>query len=188
MKIGYSRISTREQVESLDNQQKILLDYGCERVFKDVASGTKALRPGLINALDYARDGDTIVVTRLDRLGRTTLDTLRTVQELDQRNIKVQALDIDLDTSTPAGRLVLKMIASLAEWERDLLVERTKEGLAHARAQGRTGGRPYALTAQQQQAALKLLAEGLSENQVAATFNVSRPTISRLKSNARQKL
>lgn len=80
------------------------------------------------------------------------------------------------------------MIASLAEWERDLLVERTNEGLAHARAQGRTGGRPYALTAQQQQAALKLLAEGLSENQVDATFNVSRPTISRLKRNARQQL
>lgn len=136
-----------------------------------------------MDTLNYAREGDTIIVTRLDRLGRTTLHTLRTVQELDQRNIKVQALDIDLDTSTPAGRLVLKMIASLAEWERDLLIERTREGLAHARSQGRTGGRPPKLTTDQQQAALNLLAEGKSESQVAKIFNVSRPTIARLKQN-----
>lgn len=92
MKIGYARISTREQAVSLDNQKKTLLDYGCERIFEDVASGSRALRPGLMDTLNYAREGDTIIVTRLDRLGRTTLDTLRTVQELDQRNIKVQRL------------------------------------------------------------------------------------------------
>lgn len=159
------------------------MDYGCRRIYKDVASGAKASRTELAKALDYARDGDTIVVTCLDRLGRTTLDTLRTVQELDQRNIKVQALDIDLDTSTPAGRLVLKMIASLAEWERDVLIERTKEGLAHARSQGRIGGRPPKLTTDQQQAALNLLSDGKSESQVAKIFNVSRPTIARLKQN-----
>lgn len=159
------------------------MDYGCRRVYKDIASGAKASRTELAKAIDYARDGDTIVVTRLDRLGRTTLDTLGTVQELDQRNIKVQALDIDLDTSTPAGRLVLKMIASLAEWERGVLIERTKEGLAHARSQGRTGGRPPKLTTDQQQATLHLLADGKSESQVAKIFNVSRPTIARLKQN-----
>lgn len=183
MKIGYCRISAREQAESLDNQEKILRDYGCKRVFRDIASGATASRPGLAKALDFARAGDTIIVTRLDRLGRTTLDTLRTVQELDQRNIKVQALDIDLDTSTSAGRLVLKMIASLAEWERDVLIERTKEGLAHARSQGRTGGRPPKLTTDQQQAALNQLSDGKSESQVTKIFNVSRPTIARLKQN-----
>lgn len=140
-----------------------------------------------MDTLNYAGEGDTIIVTRLDRLGRTTLDTLRTVHELDQRNIKVQALNIDLDTSTPAGRLVLKMIASLDEWERDVLVERTKEGLAHARSQGRTGGRPPKLTTDQQQAALNLLAEDKSESQVAKIFNVSRPTIARLKQNQNKK-
>lgn len=181
MKIGYARISTREQSESLEGQEELLIDSGCERVFRDVASGANTSRPGLAKALDYTREDDTIVVTRLDRLGRTTLDTLRTVQDLDQRNIIVKALDIDLDTSTPAGRLILKMIASLAEWERDVLIERTSEGLAHARSQGRTGGRPPKLTTVQQQAALKLLADGMSENQVAKTFNVSRPTIARLK-------
>lgn len=159
------------------------MDYGCRRIYKDVASGAKASRTELSKALDYARDGDTIVVTRLDRLGRTTLDTLRTVQVLDQRNIKVQALDIDLDTFTPAGRLVLKMIASLAKWERDVLIERTKEGPAHARSQGRIGGRPPKLTTDQQQAALNLLSDGKSESQVAKIFNVSRPTIARLKQN-----
>lgn len=83
MKIGYARISTREQVESLETQESTLLASGCERVYKDIASGVKASRPGLNGALSYAREGDIILVTRLDRLGRTTLDTLRTIQELD---------------------------------------------------------------------------------------------------------
>lgn len=103
--------------------------------------------PGLEQAKEYARQGDTIVVTRLDWLGRFTLDTLKTIKELDERGIRIEALDTQLDTSTPAGRLVLSVIASLAEWERDLLIERTHEGLAHARAQGRFGGRPPKLTA-----------------------------------------
>lgn len=94
----------------------------------------------------------------------------------------MQALDINLDTSTPAGRLVLKVIASLAEWERDLLIERTKEGLAHARANNRVGRRPSKLDTAQKEAALNLLAGGMSQNQVAAAFGVSRPTIARLKS------
>jgi len=184
MKIGYARISTREQVESLETQEKTLLASGCERVYKDIASGAKASRPGLHDALSYAREDDIILVTRLDRLGRTTLDTLRTIQELNLKKIRVQALDINLDTSTPAGRLVLKVIASLAEWERDLLIERTKEGLAHARANNRVGRRPPKLDTAQKEAALNLLAGGMSQNQVAAAFGVSRPTIARLKSAA----
>lgn len=96
----------------------------------------------------------------------------------------MQALDIDLDTSTPGGRLVLKVIVSLAKWERGLLVERTKEGLAHARANNRVGGRPSKLDAAQKEAALNLLAGGMGQNQVATAFGVSRPTIARLKSTA----
>ncbi len=186
MKIAYCRISTREQVESLDNQEQTLLAHGCKRSYKDIASGSKGERPGLSEALDYAREGDTIVVTRLDRLGRTTLDTLRTVQELDERGIKVEALDVNLDTSTPSGKLVLNVIASLAQWERDLLIERTKEGLAHARAQGRVGGRPSKLTKPQKKAILTSLESGMSQNEVAAAFNVSRSTIARIKAKNRR--
>lgn len=184
LKIGYARISTCGQGESLENQEHTLLDHGCERIYKDIASGARATRPGLEQAKDYARQGDTIVVTRLDRLGRSTIDTLKTVKELDERGIRIEALDTQLDTSTPAGRLVLSVIASLAEWERDLLIERTNEGLAHARAQGRVGGRPAKLTANQRQAALNSLAAGMSQSQVAETFGVSRSTIARLKTSS----
>lgn len=187
MLIGYCRISTPEQAESLVNQEKQLQEHGCEKIFTDVASGTKAHRPGLQAALDYAREGETIVVTRLDRLGRTTLDTLRTVQKLDERGIKIQALDVNLDTATPAGRLVLNVIASLAQWERDLLVERTKEGLAYARSQGRVGGRPPALSEDGKKAVIAAIEQGMSENQVAQTFNVSRSTVSRIKRDHKDK-
>lgn len=184
MKIGYARVSTHRQQDSLEAQQEALSAYGCEKIYSDTLSGAKPERPGLSAAIDYMRSEDSLVVTRLDRLGRSALDILRTVQDLDSRGIRIEALDTQLDTRTRAGKLVLSVLASMAEFERNLIVERTFEGLAHARNQGRTGGRPYKL----QQAALKLLAEGLSENQAAATFNVSRPTISRLKRSVRENL
>ncbi|MFW0168776.1 recombinase family protein [Rothia sp. P4278] len=181
MKLGYIRVSTPGQVESVRSQQQQLQQYGCEKIFTDIASGAQTARPAFREILSYARKKDSIVVTRLDRLGRSTVDTLKTVQELDQRGITIRALDTSLDTSTPQGRLVLSVLASLAQWERELLVERTKDGLAHARAQGRVGGRKPALDPEQQQAALSSLASGMSENQVAKAFGVSRATISRLK-------
>lgn len=181
MKIGYARVSTQGQQDSLSSQQNALETYGCEKVFTDQLSGAKSDRPGLVAALDYAREGDSIVVTRLDRLGRSTVDILRTVQDLDARSITIEALDTKLDTRTPAGRLVLSVLASMAEFERNLIVERTREGLAHARAQGRVGGRRSKLDEAQQQAALAALASGMSEAQVAQTFGVSRSTITRLK-------
>lgn len=180
MKIGYARVSTREQTDSLETQEQALNTHGCNRIYKDVASGAKARRPQLQAAFDFAREGDTIVVTRLDRLGRTTLDTLRTVQELDERGIRVEALDVNLNTATPAGRLVLNVIASLAQWERDLLIERTKEGLAHARSQGRVGGRPP-IPEETRQAVLAALGTGLSQKQVATAFGISRSSIARIK-------
>lgn len=182
MNIGYARISTRGQNESLQHQEESLTAHGCERFYTDIASGNKSTRIGLEQAKAYAREGDTIVVTRLDRLGRSTIDTLKTVKELDERGIRIEALDTQLDTSPPAGRLVLSVITSLAAWERDLLIERTQEGLAHARAQGRVGGRPPKLTANQRQSALNSLQAGMSQRQVAESFGVSRATIARLKS------
>ncbi|WP_237234482.1 recombinase family protein [Rothia nasisuis] len=185
MNIGYARTSTHQQQDSLDAQQQTLKAYGCEKIFTDQISGTRADRPGLEAALAYARENDSIVVTRLDRLGRSTVDVLRTVQELASRGIAIEALDTKLDTRTPAGKLVLSVLASMAEFERDLIVERTREGLAHARSQGRIGGRPPKLTPGQQQAALRLIDNGMSENQVAATLGVSRSTITRLKAKKR---
>lgn len=180
MKLGYARVSTSEQQESLSNQKKQLEDCGCERIYTEVASGAKSRRPALSEAMKYARENDCIVVTRLDRLGRTTLDTLRTVQELDDRGIRVEALDVNLDTATPAGKLVLNVIASLAQWERDLLIERTQEGLAHARSQGRVGGRPP-IPEETQQAVLASLDTGLSPKQVATAFGTSRSSVARIK-------
>lgn len=181
MKIGYARVSTHHQQDSLDAQKLALEGYGCKKIYADRISGASSSRPGLAAALDYAREGDSVVVTRLDRLGRSTVDILRTVQDLDTRGITIEALDTQLDTRTPAGRLVLSVLASMAEFERNLIVERTREGLAHARAQGRIGGRRPKLDETQQQAALAALASGMSEAQVAQTFGVSRSTITRLK-------
>ena len=181
MKIGYTRVSTSQQQDSLKAQEQALKSYGCEKIFADQISGARTDRPGLKAALAYARKDDSIVVTRLDRLGRSTVDVLRTVQELASRGTTIEALDTKLDTRTPAGKLVLSVLASMAEFERDLIVERTREGLAHARSQGRIGGRPPKLTEDQQQAALRLIADGMSENQVATALGVSRSTITRTK-------
>src|SRR5699024_10116385 len=117
---------------------------GCSKVFSDRLSGARADRPGLAEALAYLRDGeDTLVVARLDRLGRSLPDALRTVQALADREVGLQALDVQLDSSTASGRLMLNMLLMLADWERDLLRERTREGLARARAAGkRPGPRP----------------------------------------------
>lgn len=187
MKIGYARVSTKEQMDSLTAQEKTLREAGCKEVYKEVASGVKTKRPEFLAALRSSREGDTLVVTRLDRLGRSTLETLRTVQEIDARGVQVKALDLDLDTRTPSGRMVLSVISSLAQWERDTLVERTKEGLAHARANGRPGGRPPALTDSQREAAIAALEKGMSITQAAQTFGVSSSTISRLKRQIREK-
>lgn len=181
MKIGYARVSTREQTASLDEQRERLTQLGAVRVFEDVASGARADRPGLAAARDFMRDGDTLTVTRLDRLGRSMLDTLTTLRDLDAAGIRVRALDLNLDTGTAAGRMVVHVMAALSEYERELLAERTREGLAHARAQGRTGGRHHALSATEQQAARAALDAGMSVHDVAALHGVSARTIQRVR-------
>ncbi len=134
MRIGYARRSTREQPTTLATQREALEADGCERIFEDTVSGAKSRRPGLDAALDYMRSGDRLVVTRLDRLGRSRVDTLNTMDALRLRGIVVECHHPRLDTSDPAGRLVMAVLADLAEWERDVLIERTREGLAQARS------------------------------------------------------
>lgn len=181
MRIGYARASTPEQAKSLEAQCAALNAAGCQKVFSDIASGAKADRPGLRQVTDYAREGDVLVVSRLDRLGRTTLDTLRTLADLDAAGIHVIAQDIGLDTSTPSGRMIITVILALGQWERETMIERTQEGLAHARAQGRVGGRPRKLSDEQVQAIRAALDADMGLADLAAVHGVSTRTISRVK-------
>ena len=177
MFVGYARVSTKRQGDSLENQRETLERYGCVKVYTDTISGAKSARPGLDAALEYVRDGDVLVVTRLDRLGRTALDTLRTINDLDERGIPVIMLDPALDTRTKEGKLMVTIMSGLAEWERDLLIERTKEGMAHARSQGRVPGPKLKLNDEKIQAVRAAVADGQNIASVARSFGVSRPTI-----------
>ncbi|MBX8995246.1 recombinase family protein [Corynebacterium testudinoris] len=181
MLIGYARVSTSKQGQSLDTQREALIDARCdpEHIYSDTISGTKWQRPGLDAALSYMRADDTLVVTRLDRLGRNLAETVTTISELAGRGINVKVLEPALDTSRPADKVVVNVMASLAEWERDLLVQRTREGVAHARAQGRVAGPKPKISDEQARQAKTLVAGGESIAAVARSFEVSRQTIYR---------
>ncbi len=140
---GYARVSTQDQ--TLDVQRDALKAAGCTRIFTDTMSGAKADRPGLSEAFDHLRAGDTLVVWRLDRLGRTLKDLLEVVARFEREGIGFKSLTEQIDTTTPTGTLIFHIFGSLAEFERALIRERTQAGLAAARARGRNGGRPKAL-------------------------------------------
>ena len=142
MLIGYARVSTAEQTLAL--QQDALTRGGCDRIFTDTSSGAKTERPGLAEALDFVRAGDTLVVWKLDRLGRSLPHLLQTVAGLQERGVGFKSLTEQLDTTTSGGKLIFHIFASLAEFERDIIRERTRAGLAAARARGKQGGRPKA--------------------------------------------
>jgi DNA invertase Pin-like site-specific DNA recombinase len=184
MLIGYARVSTQDQTLAL--QQDALTQHGCTRVFTDVASGAKAERTGLDEALSFARAGDTLVVWRLDRLGRSLAHLIETVRGLEQRGVSFRSLTEQIDTTTSGGKLIFHVFGALAEFERDLIRERTQAGLAAARARGRNGGRPKALSERQVAMAQKLYAD--KSNTVAdicKTLGVSRATLYRVvRSNA----
>jgi DNA invertase Pin-like site-specific DNA recombinase len=142
MLIGYARISTTDQTLAL--QKDALTEAGCNRIFTDTASGSRADRSGLTEALSYVRTGDTLVVwrlDRLDRLGRSLAHLIETVRDLQERGVHFRSLQEHLDTGTSGGKLVFHVFGALAEFERDLIRERTMAGLAAARARGRRGGR-----------------------------------------------
>lgn len=147
MLLGYARISTLEQ--SLDLQLDALKLAGCEKIYSDRISGSKSERPGLTEVLSYAREGDVIVVWKLDRLGRSLGNLIDIVQGLTDRGIEFKSLQENLDTTTPGGKLLFHIFGSIAEFERDLIRERTLAGLTAARSRGRVGGAPNVLTQQQ---------------------------------------
>jgi DNA invertase Pin-like site-specific DNA recombinase len=176
--VGYSRVSTAEQVAHL--QRDALAAAGCERIFSDVASGAAADRPQLNAALDYLREGDVLCVWRLDRLGRSLRHLLEVVSALQERGVGFRSLHESIDTTTPTGRLTFHVFAALAEFERDLVRERTLAGLTAARARGRLGGRKPSLTPKKVQLGRKLYAEGDSTvAEIANLLGVSRATIYR---------
>src|SRR5947209_13411027 len=184
MHIGYARISTGEQ--TLDLQRDALDKAGCEKLFTDTASGAKTERPGLAKALEQLRAGDALVVWRLDRLGRSLRHLIDTLTDLDQRGIGFKSLTENVDTTTPGGRLIFHIFGSLAEFERDLIRERTTAGLAAARLRGRVGGRPTVWTDAKRRTARTMHQQGDDVTTIARVLGVSRASVYRALQRARR--
>lgn len=179
MRIGYARVSTLDQ--NPDLQLKRLREAGCERVIVEKASGARADRPELMRLLrDILREGDTLVIWKLDRLARSLKQLIETAEDLKGRGIGLMSLTDAIDTSSPGGMLVFHMLGAIAEFERALIRERTSAGLAEARRRGRVGGRPKKMERKDVTAARALLADGtLTAKEVAARFDVSKATLYR---------
>jgi len=178
MIIGYARVSTDDQ--SLDAQTDALTSAGAGKLFADKISGSKRERPELDRMLDQLRDGDVVTVTKYDRLARSLKDLLEIVETIDERGAGFRSLAEDIDTTTPAGRLVFHVFASIAQFERERISERTREGLEAARKRGRIGGRPPALSAAQKNEVRRMRDEehrGILE--IARLFKVSERTVRR---------
>ena len=177
MLIGYARVSTQDQ--NLDLQLEALTTAGCKKVFDDKISGSRAERPGLTKALEMLREGDTLVVWKLDRLGRSVKNLVDLISELHRQGVQFKSLTDAIDTGTPSGRFFFHVMASLAEMERELTVERTRAGLELARQLGRKGGRKRQMTDSKIESAKKLLASGIPPRDVAKNLGVSVPTLYR---------
>src|SRR3954452_22212811 len=176
MMIGYARVSTTDQ--TLDLQIDALKKAGCDKIFTDTASGAKAERKGLEEAISYVRAGDMLAVWRLDRLGRSLQHLIETVGELDARNIGFKSLTENIDTTTSGGKLIFHIFGALAEFERNLIRERTSAGLQAARERGRKGGRPRSLTYKKVEMARTLYSDkSNSVEEICRTLGISRVTL-----------
>jgi DNA invertase Pin-like site-specific DNA recombinase len=179
LKIGYARVSTRDQ--NLDLQLKALKKAGCEKIFREKLSGVTRQRPEFQRMIDQIRPGDTIIVWKLDRLARSTRDLLNTMETINEAGGRFQSLSEPwANTTTHAGKMIMTVFAGIAEFERDLIRERTGAGRDAARQRGVRFGRPRKLNTDQAQVAVQLLAEGKAVRDVARTFNVHEATIYRL--------
>jgi DNA invertase Pin-like site-specific DNA recombinase len=179
LKIGYARVSTG--LQNLNLQEDRLNQYGCEKIFSDHMSGSKSKRPGLDKAIEFARSGDTIVVWRLDRLGRNMEDLITLVNELNNRGVSFHSLEenITMDKSSSTGQLLFHLFAAFAEFERNLILERSSAGRIAARARGRYGGRPEKLNKQDLKLLKTLYDNGTPIKTIAEQWKVSRTTIYR---------
>ena len=178
MIIGYARVSTQEQ--NLDRQIDNLTEYGCERIYREKMTGTRADRPEYQKMLDALREGDTLVIDSFSRLSRSTKELLEVVERLQLMGVNLISVKEQLDTTTPTGRLMLTMLSALSQFERDLIAERTVDGLKAARARGRMGGRPKAADEKTQRQALAMYhANALTNKEIAEKCGVSLSTLNR---------
>lgn len=178
MIIGYARTSTLEQKAGFGAQVKRLKEAGCQKLFQEQVSSV-GQREQLAAALDYLRDGDTLVVTKLDRLARSTTDLLRITEAINGKAARLRILDLDLDTSTATGKLLLTMVGAIAAFERDLMLERQREGIAAAKAAGKYKGRkPTARAKADQVRALK--AQGVGASEIARRLGIGRASVYRV--------
>lgn len=173
--IGYARVSTGEQDTAL--QLDALRKAGCERLFEDKASGMKTDRPGLAEAIRYVRDGDTLTVWKLDRLGRSMKHLIEIITELDAKGVGFRSITESIDTTTSGGRLVFHLFGALAQFERDLIRERTRAGLQAAEDRGRRGGRQVVVTPEKLAKARQHLAAGLNVREAAARVKIGKTAL-----------
>ena len=176
-KFGYARVSTLGQ--STDHQENALKTAGCDKILLEKFTGTKASRPRLDELREQLRPGDTVVITKLDRLGRSTKDLLQIVTEFEKQNINLVVLEQNINTSTPDGRLFFTMISAFAQFEAEIIAARTRDGLAAAKAMGRLGGRRPKLNPVQKAEVHRQYDSGTSISKIASMFSVSRTAIYR---------
>lgn len=178
MLIGYARVSTQDQ--SLALQEDALKKIGCDKVFTDVASGSKSSRSGLDDAIKYLREGDILVVWKLDRLGRSLKHLIEVINSLSSQNIGFKSIQENIDTTTSGGKLIFHIFGALAEFERELIRERTQAGLSAARARGRLGGRPKLMDSRKVTMAKALFNDkNTTIKEICKTLGVSRATLYR---------
>ena len=173
--IGYARVSTLDQ--NLTLQADALAAAGCVKVFEDRASGARADRPGLQKVLDYVRDGDVLIVWKLDRLGRSLPHLIDTVSVLEKRGVGFRSVTEAIDTTTPGGKLVFHLFGALGQFERDLVRERTRAGLAAAEARGRKGGRKPVITSEKLKRPREIIGKGLTVREAAIRLKVGKTAL-----------
>jgi DNA invertase Pin-like site-specific DNA recombinase len=173
--VGYARVSTIEQDPAL--QLDALASAGCTKVFEDRVSGAQTDRVGLRSALDYVRDGDVLIVWKLDRLGRSLPHLIETVTVLEKRGVGFRSITEAIDTTTPGGRLVFHLFGALGQFERDLIQERTRAGLAAAAARGRTGGRKPVVTDDKLKRARLMIERGLTVRDAAVRLKIGKTAL-----------
>ncbi|WP_035724055.1 recombinase family protein [Fodinicurvata fenggangensis] len=184
LRIGYARTSTLDQKAGFEAQLKSLEAAGCSKIFREQVSSVQK-RPELERALDYLRDGDTLVVTKLDRLARSTAHLLALSETIQEKGANLQVLDLNLDTSTPTGKLLFTMIGAIGQFEREMMLERQREGIAKAKEEGKYKGRKPVAKAKADEV-LSLKAEGMGPMEISRRLGIGRSSVYRILEDATQ--